>query len=793
MARKILPVLPLRNLVVFPGITSPVDVGRPRSLKLLETHGQPGARLLLATQRDPDVDDPAFEDFLPIAVEAEVVKLVRVSDTRMTVFLRGDRRVQLLSVKTREPELTAEAERLVETRGDDVELQGLALAVRETAKQALTMGQDVPDDGGQVIELVQDPARLADVTAAQLDLSVDEKFALLEDLDVGSRLRKVLGHLRHRIEVHKVKEKIDSQVRAEFSKHQREAVLRQKLKAIQEELGETDEGDDLGELEERIEKAAMPPDGEKAAKKQLERLRQMPPQSAEYTVSRTYLDWLIELPWSKTTEDHLDLAEARRVLDEDHFDLEKVKKRMLEYLAVRKLKPDKKGPILCLVGAPGVGKTSLGKSIARALGRQFVRISLGGVRDEAEVRGHRRTYVGALPGRLIQAMRKAGVRNPVFILDELDKIGTDFRGDPASALLEALDPEQNHAFSDHYVEVPFDLSQVLFIGTANQLDPIPPALLDRLEVIELPGYTRSEKLQIAREHLIPKQIGEHGLSERGISFDDDTVLSIVDRYTHEAGVRNLERELAAMCRAIAVQVATGEEPKARVEEADVAGVLGPPRFLSDVAERTEVPGVATGLAVTEAGGDILFIEATRMASGASKLILTGQLGDVMKESAQAALTYIRSHAEAYGIDPGFFEGHDIHVHVPAGAVPKDGPSAGAAVSAALVSLLTDRHVMGDVAMTGEITLRGTVLPVGGIKEKVLAAHRAGIRRVVMPDQNRKDCVDIPDDVRKEMAIVFVKRIDDVLDAVLEPASEPSAAPKPPRRPAPTQASAPASP
>jgi len=793
MARKTLPVLPLRNLVVFPGVVAPVDVGRPRSLKLLESSGQPGARLLLATQRDPDVDDPAFEDFLPIGVEAEVVKLVRVSDTRMTVFLRGSRRVRLCAVKTRDPQLTAEIEALSEIKVDDVELQGLALAVRETAKQSLALGQETPEDGGQVLELVQDPARLADVTAAQLDLSVEEKFALLEDLDVASRLRKVLAHLRHRIEVHKVKEKIDSQVRAEFSKHQREAVLRQKLKAIQEELGETDEGDDLGELEERVEKAAMPPEAEKAAKKQLERLRQMPPQSAEYTVTRTYLDWLIELPWSKTTEDHLDLAEARRVLDEDHYDLEKVKKRMLEYLAVRKLKPDKKGPILCLVGAPGVGKTSLGKSIARALGRQFVRISLGGVRDEAEVRGHRRTYVGALPGRLIQAMRKAGVRNPVFILDELDKIGTDYRGDPASALLEALDPEQNHAFSDHYIEVPFDLSQVLFIGTANQLEPVPPALLDRLEVIELPGYTRSEKLFIAREHLIPKQLREHGLQDHGLSFDDTAVLAIADHYTHEAGVRNLERELASMCRAVAVQVATGEDPKKRIEESDLFPVLGPRKFQSEVAERTEVPGVATGLAVTEAGGDILFIEATRMPSGGSKLILTGQLGDVMKESAQAALTYIRARAEAYGIEPNFFEGHDIHVHVPAGAVPKDGPSAGAAVTAALVSLLTERHVMGDVAMTGEITLRGTVLPVGGIKEKVLAAHRAGIRRVVLPDQNRKDTVDIPEEIRTEMSLVFVKRIDEVLEAVLEPASEGAASRKPPRRPAPTQPSAPVAP
>ena len=582
---------------------------------------------------------------------------------------------------------------------------------------------------------------------------------------MAERLRRLLVLLQRKVELIKVKQKIDTQVREEFSKHQREAVLRQKLKAIQDELGEGDEGSDLDSFEEKIKASGMLEDTAKVARKQLERLRQMAPSSAEYTVQRTYLEWLVELPWSKATTDTLDLDQARKVLDADHYDLQKVKKRVLEYLAVRKLAPAKKGPILCLVGPPGVGKTSLGKSVARSLSREFIRASLGGVRDEAEIRGHRRTYIGALPGRIIQGMRRVGTRNPVFMLDEIDKLGADFRGDPAAALLEVLDPEQNNAFSDHYLEVNFDLSSVIFIATANTLDTIPPALLDRMEVLEIPGYTREEKLEIAKRHLVPKQIAEHGLDERQISFDEESLTTIIEQYTREAGVRNLEREVANVIRGVAVKVAENLPYQPKLDPAQIADFLGPQKFFSEVAERTEVPGVATGLAWMPTGGDILFIEASQM-PGKGNLILTGHLGDVMKESARAALSWVRTHVEEFNLNPDF-EKLDVHLHVPAGAVSKDGPSAGVAMIVALASLFTGRRVRGDVAMTGEITLRGSVLPVGGIKEKVLAAHRAGIKRVMLPDRNRKDMVDIPESVRKDLELVFVKRIQEALELTLE--------------------------
>ena len=556
-------------------------------------------------------------------------------------------------------------------------------------------------------------------------------------------------------------------MREEFSKHQREAVLRQKLKAIQDELGEGEDGGDLDTFDEKIKASGMAEEIAKVARKQLDRLRQMAQSSAEYTVQRTYLEWLVELPWTKQTTDTLDLEQARNVLDADHYDLQKVKKRMLEYLAVRKLAPAKKGPILCLVGPPGVGKTSLGKSIARSLSREFIRVSLGGVRDEAEIRGHRRTYIGALPGRVIQGMRRVGTKNPVFMLDEIDKLGSDFRGDPAAALLEVLDPEQNHSFSDHYLEVNFDLSNVIFIATANTLDTIPPALLDRMEVLEIPGYTREEKLEIAKRHLAPKQVNEHGLTDTQIIFDDETITTIIEQYTREAGVRNLEREVANVIRGIAVKVAESESYEPKLNPEKIAELLGPQKFFSEIAERTEVPGVATGLAWMPSGGDILFIEASQMV-GKGNLILTGHLGDVMKESARASLSWVRTHVEELGISPDF-EKVDIHLHVPAGAVSKDGPSAGVAMTVALASLFTGRRVRGDVAMTGEITLRGSVLPVGGIKEKVLAAHRAGIKRVILPDRNRKDLVDIPESVRKDLDLSFVKRIQEALEQTLESA------------------------
>ena len=762
-----LPVLPLRNLVLFPGVVLPVDVGRPGSLKLIDdVVKRSPARLLIATQKDPQIEDPKPEDLFEIAVEAEILKVVKLSESRITVVVRGLERRRLGTFAHLSPYLAADVLPLEETNAHSPDAEGLAMAVRETCKQVIALSPDIPDENGGVIDAIRDPSRLADIACANLDQSTDDRLALLGELDVTKRLTRVLEALQHRVQVFEVKEKIDTQVREEFSKHQREAVLRQKLKAIQEELGEYDDGEDASELEEKIRAAGMSEDVEKIARKQLDRLKLMPAASAEYSVVRTYLEWLVELPWSHKTEDKLDLKEAREILDADHYDLQKIKKRVLEYLAVRKLAPNKKGPILCLAGPPGVGKTSLGRSIARALGREFVRMSLGGVRDEAEIRGHRRTYIGALPGRIIQSMKKAGSRNPVFMLDEIDKVGGDFRGDPSSALLEVLDPEQNNTFSDHYLEVPFDLSEVIFIATANDLSPIPAALRDRMEILELSGYTRDEKKQIAQRYLVPKQLVEHGLTTDHVSITDAAVTEIVDHYTREAGVRNLEREVANVVRGIAVKVAEGESFRAEVRAEDVGEYLGPAQYFSEVAERTEETGVATGLAWTPVGGEILFIEASRM-PGKGNLVLTGQLGSVMKESAQAALSYVRAHAEQLGIAVDFLEHSDLHLHVPAGATPKDGPSAGVTLFAALVSLLTGRRVRHDTAMTGEITLRGMVLPVGGVKEKVLAAHRAGLKRVVLPERCARDLVDIPDEIRSTMEIILVKRVDEVLAAVLE--------------------------
>jgi ATP-dependent Lon protease len=764
-----LPVLPLRNLVLFPGVIFPIDVGRASSIRLVNEVAQRAgaARVVVTTQTDATREEPGPDDLHARGVEAEILKIVKIADQRLTVVLRGLERVKFTEWTQRFPYLVARVESIPPVHVDAVEIDGLAMAVRESAGQLIEVSPDLPDEANLALAQAKEPGALADLTASYLDLPTPERLQLLDTDDVKARLEKVLQGLRHKIEVFKVKEKIDTQVREELSKHQREIVLRQKMKAIQEELGDVgDEAADADELGQKIAEAGMPEDVEKVAKKQLARLRGMTAASAEYTVTRTYLDWLVELPWSKATEDKLELATARDILDADHYDLEKVKRRIIEYLAVRKLAPEKKGPILCLVGPPGVGKTSLGRSIARALGREFVRISLGGVRDEAEIRGHRRTYIGALPGRIIQGIKKAGVNNPVFMLDEVDKLGADFRGDPSAALLEVLDPEQNFSFSDHYLEVPFDLSHVIFIGTANQLDPIPPALRDRLEVIELPGYTMQDKLHIARQFLLPRQLTEHGLTGDHLTVTDRALTEIIEHYTREAGCRNLEREIASVCRGVAVKVAAAQEYKMEVDAVDIEVYLGPPRFHSDLAERTEVPGVATGLAWTPTGGDILFIESTRM-PGKGNLVMTGQLGSVMKESAQAALSYVRSRASELGIDPGFFEKSDIHVHVPAGATPKDGPSAGLSLFASLVSLLSARRVRHDVAMTGEITLRGLVLPIGGVKEKVLAAHRAGVKRVLLPERNVKDLVDIPPTIRDELEILFVKRIGDAIPLVLE--------------------------
>jgi ATP-dependent Lon protease len=764
---KSLPLLSLRNLVLFPGAVMPVEIGRLSSLRLIESLPGKGVHLLVGTQKDADVEEPAGADLYGICVEGEVVRIVKAAENRVTAVLRGIERRRVTGFVQEKPFLVASYEPLVEVRKDPIEIDGLGMAVYDVAKQLIAISPDIPDEAAQILDQNKDPARLGDITAATVDLSAEERASLLVEVDVAERLRRLLVLLQRKVELIKVKQKIDTQVREEFSKHQREAVLRQKLKAIQDELGEGEDGGDLDAFEEKIKSSGMSDEVAKVARKQLDRLRQMAQSSAEYTVQRTYLEWLVELPWTKQTVDTLDLEQARNVLDADHYDLQKVKKRMLEYLAVRKLAPSKKGPILCLVGPPGVGKTSLGKSIARSLSREFIRVSLGGVRDEAEIRGHRRTYIGALPGRVIQGMRRVGTKNPVFMLDEIDKLGSDFRGDPAAALLEVLDPEQNHSFSDHYLEVNFDLTNVIFIATANTLETIPPALLDRMEVLEIPGYTGEEKLEIAKRHLAPKQVSEHGLTNEQIIFDDETLNTIIEQYTREAGVRNLEREVANVIRGIAVKVAENEEYEPKLTPEKISDLLGPQKFFSEVAERTEVPGVATGLAWTPSGGDILFIEASQMV-GKGNLILTGHLGDVMKESARASLSWVRTHVEELSINPDF-EKVDIHLHVPAGAVSKDGPSAGVAITVALTSLLTGRRVRGDVAMTGEITLRGSVLPVGGIKEKVLAAHRAGIKRVVLPDRNRKDLVDIPESVRKDLELSFVKRIQEAIELTLESA------------------------
>ncbi len=768
-----LPVLPIRNAVLFPGAVAPFDVGREKSVALvqdIENLDQPV--IAIFAQRDPATDDPAHEDLYPVGVAARVLKALKHSSGNYSLILQGLMRVRLESLQQNEPYLKARTSKLEEPKADDVEAEALAMSLRDIAKQVIQLMPELPREASSLIDSIQEPGQLADLVAANLDAPVDEKAQLLETIDAKDRIRKVLRLLTRQLEILKMRERINSQIKEEMGKNQREYVLRQQLKAIREELGEEDgDSTDLDVLEERLTKAELPKETDKVARKQLKRLRQMQVGSAEYTVVRTYIDWILDIPWSKETTDNLDIPQVRRVLDEDHSGLEKVKKRIVEYLAVRKLKKDKKGPILCLIGPPGVGKTSLGRSVARALGRRFHRISLGGVHDEAAIRGHRRTYVGALPGQVIQGMKKTGTINPIFMLDEIDKVGRDFRGDPAAALLEVLDPEQNDTFSDHYLEIPYDLSKVMFIATANVGDTIPAPLRDRMEIIEIPGYTRKEKLDIAKVHLMPKQVDEHGLKPEQISVLDPALESIIDSYTREAGVRNLERKIAGVVRGIAVKVAEGDMgPFEIADEAALKPFLGAPRFSSEVAERTSESGVATGLAWTSVGGEILFIECTKM-HGTGKLQLTGQLGDVMKESAQAAMSYVRTRATDFGIPVDFLEKSDIHIHIPAGGMPKDGPSAGVTMMTALVSLLTGLRVRHDVAMTGEITLRGRVLPVGGVKEKILAAHRAGIKRVILPERCMADLEDVPDEVRTTLEFVPVKKMDEVLaNALIDPDS-----------------------
>jgi ATP-dependent Lon protease len=762
-----IPVLPLRGTVLYPDLILPIMVGRKKSVKLIDDAMDSDRMIGVITQKRSEIEDPKESDLHSMGVAALILRMIRELDGSQRVIVQGISRMKVKEYIQREPYFKAKIETIDESFVPGVEIEALMMNLKNLFQRAVELAPYLTAELGTMVNNIKSPSILADLIASNLNLPTGEKQGILETVDVRERLTKVHLFLNKEVQVLELGNKIQSQVKEDMDRTQREYYLREQLKAIKKELGELDEHSaEIKELKEKIKKAKMPAEALAAAEKELDRLAKIPPASAEYTVARTYLDWLVELPWSETTGDNLDINNAQKTLDEDHYDLEKVKKRILEYLAVRKLKADMKGPILCFVGPPGVGKTSLGKSIARTMGRKFVRISLGGVRDEAEIRGHRRTYVGALPGRIIQWIKKAGSNNPVFMLDEVDKIGMDFRGDPSSALLEVLDPEQNFSFSDHYIDVPFDLSKVMFITTANVLDTIPPALRDRMETLELPGYSEDQKMMIAKEFLIPKQINEHGLSSEFIEFQDSAIQVIISSYTREAGVRNLEREIAATCRGVAKDVARGITEKVVIVPENLHKFLGPVKFFLEVAERTSEPGVATGLAWTPTGGDIIFVEATKM-RGEKGLTLTGQLGDVMKESAQAALAYVRSKSKELGIEEDFFGKNDIHIHVPAGAIPKDGPSAGITMFVALTSLLTNKPIRSDVAMTGEITLRGLVLPVGGIKEKVLAGMRAGIKTIILPKMNEKDLEEIPEHIRSQMNFKFIQRMDEAIELTLK--------------------------
>ncbi|MBN1268436.1 MAG: endopeptidase La [Kiritimatiellae bacterium] len=765
---RLLPVLPLGDVVFFPGMVAPLIVNTPRTIKMIDDVVATSRYLLCVLQKDREMPDDQVtpDDLHAYGCLGRLIKMLRFPDESTRILIQGVARCKITWYDTAKTYLSARYAILRDEIEDSIEIQALTRNASQRFQEIVSLSPAMPDELKIAAFNIASPGRLADLIGSNLNMTLEERQQLLEDYRPKSRLEKLTALLNRELEVLHLGSEIQTKVSETLSKTQREFFLREQLKAIKGELGEEDQQQaDIRQVEEKIAKAKMPKEVEDVAHKEKSRLQSIPPASPEYAVVRTYLDWLTELPWSVQTEDMLDIRRAKRILDDDHYDLVKIKDRILEYLAVLKLKHDMKGPILCFVGPPGVGKTSLGQSIARALGRKFIRMSLGGVHDEAEIRGHRRTYIGALPGRIIQGLRRAGTRNPVFMLDEVDKIGADFRGDPSSALLEVLDPEQNFSFSDHYLDVPFDLSTVLFITTCNVLDTVPPALRDRMEVLELAGYTLVEKVHIARKFLVPKQIKSHGLKPSHVSFPKESIETIISAYTREAGVRNLEREIANICRKVARGVAEGRGRQVQVTPARVHGFLGARKFESEVAERTVDPGVVTGLAWTPTGGDILFVEVTRM-PGKGQLILTGSLGEIMKESARAALSYVRANQGRWPIPEPLDDKVDLHIHVPAGAIPKDGPSAGLAMTIALVSLLTRKPLGPTVAMTGEITLRGKVMPVGGIKEKVLAASRAGIKRVVLPQRNRHDLDEIPREVRCKVQFKFVKDIDEAIRATL---------------------------
>ncbi len=764
-----LPILPVRDMVIFPYMILPLFVGRDVSVKAIDQAVSSNKMVLLITQKDANIEAPSIDDLYNVGTVGTILRILKIPDGRLKVLVQGLAKARVLKYTQTEPFYIGNIERITDQKLSEISVEDEALMrnVKEQMDKSVALGKSLLPDIMVLIENVEDPGKLADLVGSSLGLKAEQAQEILGMTDPILRLKKISEILNREVELLLVQQKIQSDAKGEIDKTQREYFLREQLKAIQKELGEIDErAEEIRELGGKIEESKMPEKVEKEAMKQLKRLEKMHPDSAESGTIRTYIDWLIELPWAKSTQDKLDLKAAEKVLDEDHYDLERVKERILEYLGVRKLKEKMKGPILCFVGPPGVGKTSLGKSIARTLGREFFRMSLGGMRDEAEIRGHRRTYVGALPGRIVQGIKTAGKNNPVFMLDEVDKIGMDFRGDPGSALLEVLDPEQNFAFVDHYLGVPFDLSRVMFITTANLIDPILPPLRDRMEIITLSGYTAEEKLGIAKNFLIPKQLEEHGITDKNIKINDSAVLQIITHYTREAGVRNLEREIANLCRKVARKIAEGKTKSYHISSNNLSKYLGVPKFLPEEEIEKDEVGVSTGLAWTESGGDIIYIEATIM-KGKGNLTLTGQLGDVMKESAHAALSYIRSRAKSLGINNNLFSKNDIHIHVPAGATPKDGPSAGITIATSIASAFTGKPVNKSLAMTGEVTLRGRVLSIGGLKEKTLAAKRMGIKRIIIPKRNEKDLEDIPKYIKKDMEFIVVETMDDVLKNALK--------------------------